>query len=179
MILNEPADQERYEALAAAGWYDDDAIGRIVASIEAVHDEEHEGTFAECPDLACQLAVAVEKQAAVLNATATAPAPDSDRLPPPATELDTRDARCHGDAAERCPFCDGVAVVWSLLRDGYATTPDDPDARAYWCRCRACGCNGGWAKSEGGARRWWSMRSFNAPSPAPDLAALREKEGTP
>lgn len=99
-------------------------------------------------------------------------------LPPPAVELDTMGAQRHGTADIPC-FCGGVADIWSILRSGYEDAPDDQDARAYWCKCRACGCNGGWSKHEDGARDWWRIcRSgrWELPS-APDLTALRGAGG--
>jgi Lar family restriction alleviation protein len=57
-----------------------------------------------------------------------------------------------------CPFCGGQPREDSMLRDGYAKWPDDPDARAYFVVCRSCAATGGWAKRPGNARRQWNER---------------------
>lgn len=57
-----------------------------------------------------------------------------------------------------CPFCGGEPIPGKTLRDGYEVERADPDAWAYSIRCRACGAEGGWAKSDSGARRLWNMR---------------------
>lgn len=49
-----------------------------------------------------------------------------------------------------CPFCGGEGLL-----DSYAE--DNGDAR-YTIRCRSCACEGPWAKSAGGAARWWNYR---------------------
>ena len=59
----------------------------------------------------------------------------------------------------RCPFCGGLGVLDSILRDGYENDQDDPDSQAYFIRCKSCASNGGWAKSPGGALRLWNMRA--------------------
>ncbi len=58
-----------------------------------------------------------------------------------------------------CPFCGGdAAMPRKVLRDGYENFRDDPDAYAHSVACHACAAEGGWAKSESGARRWWNTR---------------------
>lgn len=61
-----------------------------------------------------------------------------------------------------CPFCDGEPLIDSTVREGYERRRDDPDANAWFVRCRSCAAQGGWAKTESGARRWWNMRPRNA-----------------
>jgi Lar family restriction alleviation protein len=59
-----------------------------------------------------------------------------------------------------CPFCGETKIhLGSVLRDGYATFQDDPDARAYYYICNSCACQGGWAKSATGALKHWNMRT--------------------
>ena len=72
----------------------------------------------------------------------------------------------------RCPFCDGEGLPRKALRDGYiGDWENDPDAYAYFIICRACACQGGWAKSEGGAIKLWNLRvvtlSPACPEPKP------------
>lgn len=75
---------------------------------------------------------------------------------------------------EPCPFCGGTyATVRKLLRDGYADFKDDPDAYAYTIGCHACAAEGGWAKSESGARRWWNTRAARPASPLSEEALRR------
>jgi hypothetical protein len=58
-----------------------------------------------------------------------------------------------------CPFCGGEPIPGNVLRDGYWIYRNDPDAFAYFIRCRSCAAQGGWSKSgEAGARRLWNMR---------------------
>jgi len=53
-----------------------------------------------------------------------------------------------------CPFCGGDRPYLSkTLRDG------EPDAYAHFVVCHSCACQGGWAKTEGNARRNWNMRT--------------------
>lgn len=73
----------------------------------------------------------------------------------------------------RCPFCDGEGLPRKALRDGYAGDwENDPDAYAYFIICRACACQGGWAKSEGSAIKLWNLRVTLSP-------ALSHSEGEP
>lgn len=59
-----------------------------------------------------------------------------------------------------CPFCGHTASsIRKLLRDGYDQHLSDPDAYAYTIWCHGCAAEGGWAKSESGARRCWAMRA--------------------
>lgn len=60
-----------------------------------------------------------------------------------------------------CPFCGGHPSVEKMMRVGYEEYPDDPDAYAYFVTCHACACQGGWAKTEGNAKRNWNMRLPN------------------
>jgi hypothetical protein len=56
-----------------------------------------------------------------------------------------------------CPFCGGFqTTVEATLRDG--CKPGDFEAYAYSVRCLSCAATGGWAKSEAGALRCWTMR---------------------
>lgn len=75
-------------------------------------------------------------------------------------------------AAGPCPFCGGRALPSRVLRDGYESEQDDPDAWAHVLRCHACGAQGGWAKSASGAVRWWNMRA-ERDTLTRDLAAAR------
>ncbi len=60
-----------------------------------------------------------------------------------------------------CPFCGGHPLIEKVMRSGYENCPDDPDAYAYYVLCHACACQGGWAKSQGNAKRNWNMRTDN------------------
>lgn len=55
-----------------------------------------------------------------------------------------------------CPFCTGRPDLTRILRDG--ATDGEPDAWAYFLRCRSCAAESGWQKSETGAVTWWNMR---------------------
>ena len=57
-----------------------------------------------------------------------------------------------------CPFCGGQGVPYRVLRDGYADAKGDPDAYAYFVRCRACAAEGPWSKVAAGAERMWNTR---------------------
>ena len=56
----------------------------------------------------------------------------------------------------KCPFCGGVPIQDRLLRNG--CLDGEPDAYAYYVRCRACAATGPWLKNPNGARRMWNMR---------------------
>ena len=71
----------------------------------------------------------------------------------------------------RCPFCDGQGCLDWILREGYEKDKDDPDAKAYFIRCKSCASNGGWSKSPPGAFRLWNMRQQK---PTVTLAEIRE-----
>jgi hypothetical protein len=60
-----------------------------------------------------------------------------------------------------CPFCGGDPLPRPerVLRDGHEADEEDPDAFAYFIRCRCCAAEGGWAKTEFGARRQWNTRA--------------------
>lgn len=58
-----------------------------------------------------------------------------------------------------CPFCDGTARLESVLRDGYAEIPNDPNAKAYYYTCNSCASVGGWGKSGTSALKLWNMRT--------------------
>jgi len=60
-----------------------------------------------------------------------------------------------------CPFCGGYPIIEKVIRDGYDEHVDDHDAYAYFVTCHACACQGGWAKSQGSAKRNWNMRQPN------------------
>lgn len=53
-----------------------------------------------------------------------------------------------------CPFCGGEGVL--------AHEYPDPSTCRWFVRCLSCGAEGGWAKTESGARRLWSMRNGGA-----------------
>jgi Lar family restriction alleviation protein len=64
-----------------------------------------------------------------------------------------------------CPFCGHAeSHIRKLLRDGYEKFKDDPDAYAYTVACHGCAAEGGWAKSETGARRCWNQRASSSVS---------------
>ena len=63
-----------------------------------------------------------------------------------------------GDTA-LCPFCGGKATLRKDLRDGYESCPEDQDAWAFYFGCVSCAAQGGWAKTEAGALRYWNMRT--------------------
>ena len=58
-----------------------------------------------------------------------------------------------------CPFCKGEMIANADLRDGYADCPNDPDAFAYYYRCRSCAATSGWSKTKSGAIRYLNMRT--------------------
>jgi Lar family restriction alleviation protein len=62
-----------------------------------------------------------------------------------------------------CPFCGGGAYTYSSPND-YAK-PDGE--RVHTVCCRVCACEGGWAKTESGARRNWNRRTPTTTTTAP------------
>ncbi|MCP4400816.1 MAG: hypothetical protein GY801_26380 [bacterium] len=82
-----------------------------------------------------------------------------------------------------CPFCSGDSpYIRKVLRDGYEDCRDDPDAFAVFIVCHACACQGGWAKSEGSAKRNWNMRTDNRVRgsfalPLPTTPCMRNRKG--
>lgn len=55
-----------------------------------------------------------------------------------------------------CPFCGGEGVRDRKLRDGYRD--GEPEAWAYFVRCRCCACEGPWYKTVGNADKAWNKR---------------------
>lgn len=72
-----------------------------------------------------------------------------------------------------CPFCGGKGFDDKVMRGpAYEDCPDDPDAWAYFVRCRSCAAHGGWAKSSvNGGRSQWNRRIST-----PDLLAIVNEE---
>lgn len=70
-----------------------------------------------------------------------------------------------------CPFCGAheKLLIEAYLRDGYESSPNDPDALAWVVRCPSCSAEGGWAKIRTGAIRNWRLRQIH---PA-DRAAMQ------
>lgn len=66
-------------------------------------------------------------------------------------------------ALSKCPFCGGVARLDQTLRDGYQKCQEDEDAWAHFVICNSCAAQGGWAKSQSGAIRWWNTRKRGKP----------------
>ena len=62
-----------------------------------------------------------------------------------------------GKLVKPCPFCGGEPLIESLLRNG--CRHGEPDARAYFLRCRSCAAEGPWTKNRNGAFRMWNMRT--------------------
>lgn len=58
-----------------------------------------------------------------------------------------------------CPFDGGEAIPDRELR--YGCQDGDPDAWAYYIRCRTCAAEGPWKKTPSGADRAWNMRVGN------------------
>ena len=58
-----------------------------------------------------------------------------------------------------CPFCGGAAYRERVVRKGYENDLNDADAWAFFIARISCAAQGGWAKSESGAVRWWNMRT--------------------
>ena len=56
-----------------------------------------------------------------------------------------------------CPFCGGQGIASKVLRGG--CKDGEPDAWAYFIRCRSCAAEGGWMKTESGGLRMWNMRT--------------------
>ncbi len=73
----------------------------------------------------------------------------------------TRHLRSLDGHMSPCPFCGGHPKVDKVLRDGYDDCQDDQDAFAYFVMCHACACQGGWAKTQGNAKRNWNMRTMD------------------
>lgn len=78
-----------------------------------------------------------------------------------------------------CPFCGGAGIPAHALRDGYAETPDDQDATAYWITCRSCAATGGWAKTASGGSRRWNTRATPSPARAAGTTQYYESCGHP
>ncbi len=55
-----------------------------------------------------------------------------------------------------CPFCGGGPIHEKSLRDG--CREDEPDAWAWYVRCRSCAAQGPWFKTPGNAVRFWNQR---------------------
>lgn len=57
-----------------------------------------------------------------------------------------------------CPFCGGEGLPDKVLRGG--CEDGEPDAWAYFVRCRSCASHGPWFKTVGLALRMWNDRRF-------------------
>ena len=75
------------------------------------------------------------------------------------------------DKPKECPFCGGNPRLEKLLRDGYETGSDDPDAYAYFLVCNSCACTGPWGKNPFTAFRYWNMREPSSTQAKPTQLA--------
>jgi hypothetical protein len=83
----------------------------------------------------------------------------------------TRDAAIEvAPEKQACLYCGGEMMFCYTLRDGYEDDRDDPDAFAYFYRCRSCAATSPWSKSESSALRLLTPLV----KPANDLARLLE-----
>jgi len=153
------------EFMAMAGqWVIRDATGRLPATAEiaAALNAGHFPPWADAMVLALVEDELRQEQSAEQAREMALDVIDGMRATPIAAPLERDDwaaePRYEGRAEGLCPFCDGTGDAWSTLRAGYATAPDDPDARGYWVACRSCGATGGWSKALAGALRLWGLR---------------------